>query len=412
MLEFYFENPITMERLREGPSGQFIDCFSGGLKTVGYSWWTARVFLRAADHIGRYAESQGGDIYDLDWGTLTSFEAHLSTCSCPGSSRCKTVDVVRGAKHFINHLRENDILKIPPVDDMKKITSPVVLDFQYWLRAHRGLSESTVGHYSQAASQFLTDQGVDPSCYDAKTIRKFVLGRAQVQGYGATKTLITGLRTFMRYLASQGMCRSGLDEAIPAVAHWRLATIPRSLPIHDVERILDACDTTSPMGLRDQAIILLFARLGLRAGDVARLCLDDVDWKDGSILVSGKSRRQARLPLSQEVGDAILKYLEHRPRSNAREIFLRSVAPFRSFRSGGSASQVVTRAMRRADISATCYGAHALRHTAATEMLRQGMSLYEIGAVLRHHSVEMTAHYAKVDVGLLKQVVQPWPEVR
>lgn len=411
MLELYFENPITIKRLRDGPSGRFIDGFSGCLKITGYSWWTARVFLRAADHIGRYAEGQGRDMRDVDRSTLTSFETHLSTCSCPDSSRCKTVDVVRGAKHFINHLCERDVLKIPVVDDVKKIAAPVVLDFQYWLRMHRGLSESTVGHYSQTASQFLTDQGDDPSRYDAKTLRDFVLGRAQVQGHGSTKTLISGLRMFMRYLASQGLSRSGLDQAIPTVAFWRLTTIPRSLESHDVKRILDACDTTTPMGLRDRAIILLFARLGLRAGDVARLRLDDVDWQDGSILVSGKSRQQARLPLSQEVGDAIVEYLECRPGSDAREIFLRSVAPFRPFGSGGSASQVVTRAMRRAGVSASCYGAHALRHTAACEMLRQGASLYEIGAVLRHQSVEMTAHYAKVDVALLKQVVQPWPEV-
>jgi integrase len=166
------------------------------------------------------------------------------------------------------------------------------------------------------------------------------------------------------------------------------------------------------MGLRDRAIVLLIARLGLRAGDVAALCIDDIDWKDGSILVSGKSRRQVRLPLPQEVGDAILGYLKHRPEVEAREVFLRSVAPFRSFRSGSSASQVVARAMRRSGISAPRFGAHALRHAAATEMLRQGVSLYEIGAVLRHRSPDMTAHYAKVDVALLKQVVQPWPEVR
>jgi site-specific recombinase XerD len=412
MLEFYFENPITIERLRAGPSGRFMDSFSGGLKKAGYSWWTARVFLRAADHIGRYAETQGRDIGGVDWGTLTSFETHLPTCSCPGSSRCKTIDVVRGAKHFIDHLRENDILKIPAVDDEEKIVAPLVLDFQSWLRTHRGLSESTVGHYSQAASQFVTDHGEDASCYDAKTLREFVLDRAKTQGHGATKTLISGLRMFMRFLASQGLCRSNLDKAIPAVAFWRLTTIPRSLQNHDVERILDACDATSPMGLRDRAIILLFARLGLRAGDIAGLHLDDLDWKDGSILVSGKSRRQARLPLSQEVGDAILEYLEHRPRSDAREVFLRSVAPFRALRTGGSASQVVTRAMRRAGITASCYGAHALRHTAACEMIRQGVSLYEIGEVLRHKSVEMTAHYAKIDVGLLKQVALPWPEVK
>ena len=159
MLEFYFEDPITIERLRAGPSGQFMDSFSGGLKKAGYTWWTARVFLRAADHLGRYAEAQGQDIGDIDWDTLTSFETHLPTCSCPGSSRCKTIDVIRGAKHFIDHLRDKDILKIPAVDKEEKKVAPLVLDFQSWLRTHRGLSESTVGHYSQAASQFMTDQG-------------------------------------------------------------------------------------------------------------------------------------------------------------------------------------------------------------------------------------------------------------
>jgi integrase len=164
------------------------------------------------------------------------------------------------------------------------------------------------------------------------------------------------------------------------------------------------------MGRRDRAVIVLLARLGLRASDVAALRLTDIDWEDASLLVKGKSRREARLPLPQQVGDAIVAYLEMRPRVDADHVFVRCVAPFRGL-SGSSVSQIVRRTMRRADLTAPTYGSHILRHTAATEMLRRGVSLYDIGSVLRHRSSDMSAYYAKVDLDLLEQVVRPWPEV-
>jgi integrase len=215
---------------------------------------------------------------------------------------------------------------------------------------------------------------------------------------------------FPRYLASQKLCRGSLDTAIPAIAGWRLASLPCSLALDDVENLLSACDGASLMGLRDHAVILLLARLGLRASDVAALRFADIDWGDGSVLVTGKSRREARLPLPQEVGDAILAYLELRPRVDDERVFLRCVAPFRGL-PGSSVSQIVRRNMRRASVTAPAYGSHILRHTAATEMLRSGVSLYDIGSVLRHRSTDMSAYYAKVDMELLKQVAQPWPEV-
>jgi integrase len=215
---------------------------------------------------------------------------------------------------------------------------------------------------------------------------------------------------FLRYLASQGECRAGLDAAIPAIAGWRLSSLPRPLSTEEIEQLLSGCDRCSSMGLRDRAVILLLARLGLRASDVAGLRFADIDWNDGSLLVKGKSRREARLPLPQEVGDAILDYLEHRPSGQRDPIFLRTVAPFRGLQ-GRSVSQIVMRAMRRAGVTGHSYGSHVLRHSAATEMLRQGVSLYDIGSVLRHQSADMSAYYAKVDMTLLRQVVQPWPEV-
>jgi integrase len=158
--------------------------------------------------------------------------------------------------------------------------------------------------------------------------------------------------------------------------------------------------------------VLLLARLGLRAGDVAQLRFADIDWRNGTFQVMGKGRYQVRLPLPQDVGDALLRYLECRPQVNHTDrIFLRVIAPFKPFISGDGVSSVVTRALQRAGVEAPARGAHLLRHTAATEMLRQGVPLDQIGLVLRHRSIDMTAYYAKVDIALLRQIAQPWSEV-
>ncbi|MCP5070947.1 MAG: tyrosine-type recombinase/integrase [bacterium] len=314
---------------------------------------------------------------------------------------------LRGARLFLAHLHDSGHLDLPDARGEPEL--PLVSGFQRWLRQHRGASESTVCNYSRAAAALLEALGADPRGFDATGLRRFILESARRSGSGAVKTLISGSRMFLRYLVSQEECSAGLERAIPAIACWRHAALPQSLPSEDVDRLLEACPGT-PMGMRDRAMILLMARLGLRAGDVSGLRLQDIDWQDGSILVSGKSRIQARLPLPQEVGDAILAYLEHRPAAQAAEVFLRVVAPFRPLRSGGSVSQVVRRTMRRAGIESSSYGSHVLRHTAATEMLRQGASLYEIGSVLRHRSLDMTAQYAKIDVEALREVARPWPE--
>jgi site-specific recombinase XerD len=286
----------------------------------------------------------------------------------------------------------------------------LVQGFRQWLSNHRGASETTLLRYGAAAGELLKELGDDPEQYNAEALRCFLLDRAQRRGVGGTRAILSAVRMFLRYLTTEEKCIPGLDAAIPAIAGWRLASLPRCLSGDEVERLLAACDPTSPMGLRDRAVILLLARLGLRASDVAALRIADIDWDDGSVLVKGKSRREARLPLPQEVGDAILAYLEYRPRVHDEHVFLRGIAPFTAL-PGASVSQIVRRNMRRAGLTAPAYGSHILRHTAATEMLRRGVSLYDIGSVLRHRSADMSAYYAKVDMELLKQVVQPWPEV-
>jgi len=203
-----------------------------------------------------------------------------------------------------------------------------------------------------------------------------------------------------------------LSQAVPGYARWRLADLPRYLSTEQVNRLIAACDGEGIARRRDRAIVLLLARLGLRTGDVAQLRLDEIEWETGSLRVSGKSRYEVRLPLPQDVGDAIAAYLACRPSTcQCDHVFLRNIAPFRPFRRGDGVSSVVRRLMQRANIVAPVKGAHVLRHTAATEMLRHGVPLEKIGLVLRHRGIDTTAHYAKVDVTLLKQIAQPWPEV-
>ena len=188
--------------------------------------------------------------------------------------------------------------------------------------------------------------------------------------------------------------------------------MPQSLTSEEVDRLVAACDGSSTRCLRDRAIVLLLVRLGLRAGDVAQLRLTDIEWESGTLRVLGKGRYEVRLPLSQDVGDALACYLERRTEaSHTDRVFVRSIAPFRPSVSNHCVSGVVKRALRHARIVTTAKGAHLLRHTAATQMLRQGVPLDQIGLVLRHRRIDTTAYYAKVDVGLLKQIAQPWPEV-
>jgi integrase len=201
----------------------------------------------------------------------------------------------------------------------------------------------------------------------------------------------------MRYLSVHGRCRADLDKAVPAFASWRLADLPKYLTAEQVDRLIAACDGRSPERRRDRAIIMLLARLGLRAGDVARLRIADIEWDTGTLRVSGKGRYQVRLPLPQDVGDAIIDYIECRPQvCDSDHLFVRNIAPFRSFAHGDGVSSVVKRAMKRAGV--------------VTEMLRHGVPLDRIALVLRHRGVDTTAYYAKADVNALKQIAQPWPK--
>src|SRR5258705_5858046 len=276
-----------------------------------------------------------------------------------------------------------------------------------WPREQHGLAETTLGTYRIAILPFIAQLGDDPAVYDAAAIRRFMLGRAGTVSRARLKGIGVGVRAFLRFLIATGRCPPGLDHAMPKAATWRLTSIPRFLPDADIVRILAACE--GERRLRDRAIILLLVRLGMRASEVARLTFDDLDWRQGSIRLLGKGRREELLPLSQEVGDAIIAYIKRaRPAMPVRALFLTETAPLRPI-NRIAVKCLATAAYRRAGIDCPHKGAHILRHTAATAMLRHGVSLSDVGTVLRHRAAAMTAHYAKVDIALLSAIAQPWP---
>jgi site-specific recombinase XerD len=318
-----------------------------------------------------------------------------------------------GAKRFQNYLFRIGVSKHDLTLKTPRTEPALVASFREWFRKHRGATDPTLRHYCRDATEILHALGEDLREWNARRIRKFLLDRCNERGNAAAEHLITAMRAFLRYLSFRGLCRLDLEQAIPSVAHWRLATLPASLTAKEVDRLVATCEGSSVRRLRDRAIILLLVRLGLRAGDVVRLRLADIEWSSGTLRVLGKSRYEVRLPLPQDVGDAVLCYLERRTKADATDrVFVRNIAPFRPFVSNHCVSGVVKRALRRAGIVAPVKGAHLLRHTAATQMLRQGVPLDQIGLVLRHRGIDTTARYAKVDVGLLQQIAQPWPEVQ
>jgi len=413
MLETYFSAPKTLDRLRSGISGPYIDSFADALEQAGYASASAVRYLRAAGHLGHFLQRDGFALADIDPAILDCFRRHLTRCHCPLSNGGRTGHHAQiGAKRFHEHLIRKGVCQSHPTEDIEDGEPALVASFRDWFRRHRGVTEPTLRQYCRGAVDLLENLSEDVKQWDAGKVRMFLLDRSRQCGANTVEKLITSTRAFLRYLSFRGECRVDLDQAVPAVAHWRLARLPRCLSAEELDRIIAACDGDSPRRLRDRAILLMLARLGLRAGDVAQVRLTDIDWENGTVQVMGKARYQVRLPLPQEVGDALLSYLECRPQAGPTDhVFLRNIAPFRPFLSGDGVSSVVKRALERAGVEAPAKGAHLLRHTAATEMLRHGVPLQQIGLVLRHRSVDMTAYYAKVDTALLQQVAQPWPGV-
>ena len=284
--------------------------------------------------------------------------------------------------------------------------------FRFWMEKERGLAAATVLRYENTARRFLNEQAMTgddltPARLTGADLNAFLLRECRRVSAGSAKGRVAELRALMRFLHLRGVIPQRLGTAVPPVGGWRLATVPRTMAAADVQLLLDHCLRDTAVGVRDYAILMVVARLGLRSIEVARLELGDVDWRSGEIIVRGKGCREDRLPLPAEVGDALVAYLSgDRPRQHAAHVFLTCRAPRGPIRAD-LVGDVVERACLRAGLPRV--GPHRLRHALAGEMLRQGAGLMAIGQVLRHQDLATTALYAKVDFTALRDVAQPWP---
>lgn len=399
---------MSETRRKPGRMGPFIEGFRARLVELRYTPGSVRNVLKDAGQLGRWLADVDVEVSQLDVAVIDAF---LDTRRARGTRRVPTV---RSFKPLLEFLGSEGVLiggdppPSTPVDE-------VLAEYRRWLVVERGLAAPTVLRYENLAHRFLDERAAEDGSGFIENLAgshviRFLLAEAARVSVGAAKGRVAELRSLLRFLFVKGLTPIALGSAVPPVAGWHDTGIPVGVAAADVQRLLAGCDRTAVSGIRDFAILVLVARLGLRSIEVARLELDDIDWRAGDIVVRGKARRQDRLPVPWDVGEALTAYLcDARPPTPIRQVFLATKAPMRAIRAD-LVSDVTRRACARAGLPRV--GAHRLRHALATEMLRRGATLVEVSQVLRHQDLATTAIYAKVDLGTLRRVAQPWPGAR
>jgi site-specific recombinase XerD len=384
--------------------GPYVSGFKFRLLELSYTPGTVRNVLKDVGGIGRWLEEENLDVSEL---TDESLEAFVCARRTTGHRR---VPSVRSFAPLLDYLRSEGV--IAPKTAQSTPVGDLVALYTNWLVVERGLAAPTVLRYGNLARRFLEERlTADGNRFvedlTGTAVVGFLLRECPRVSVGAAKGRVAELRSLLRFLYLKGFTPLPLATAVPPVAGWHDTGVPAGISPSDVQHLLEGCDRSASEGIRDFAILMLVARLGLRSAEVARLELDDIDWRAGEIVVRGKARRQDRLPLPNEVGEALSDYLcKARPSTPIRQVFLACKAPRRAIRPD-LVSDVTRRACERVGVPRV--GAHRLRHGLATEMLRRGATIIEVSQVLRHSDLATTAVYAKVDLGSLRNVAQPWP---
>lgn len=391
-----------------GPLEPFAAGFANTLVQQGYTPNSATLQMNLMAHLSRWLAGQGLGAREL---RATDVERFLSARRGAGYTQYLSGKAMRP---MLTYLCDQGV-SLLPLPTVANGPMDVVLErYQQYLTKERGLSPSTVRGYLDAVRPFLRGRispdglTLDWDSLDTAAITAFVVARTPNQSRGAAKLTVTALRSLLVFLHVDGLISRPLAAAVPSVAGWRLAGLPKGLEPADVQALLASCDRRTRAGRRAFAVLTMLVRLGLRAGELASLRLNDIDWRTGTIVIRGKGNQVERLPLPTDVGEAVVGYLRRgRPATAAdRTVFVRVRAPHRALSVGG-VTQIVAAAARRAGLGLIY--AHRLRHTAATQMLRAGTPLPEIGQLLRHRRVLTTAIYAKVDRAALRTIARPWP---
>jgi site-specific recombinase XerD len=397
----------TVQGLDSGPLRRHIEPYIAYVHDQGYKLKTIRYHLRLIASFNQWLVRTDRGLRDVNETIIGAFlRRFLGQRTWQAGERAALL-------RLLCILRET---RAAPQAKAVQLTPAQTLVAQYrrYLTEERGCSDWTVENYSRHIDRFLVQQfGVRPVRFErirAQELIAFVQLEASRHGRGHILQVVTGLRSFLRFLRYRGDITTDLAAAVPSVANWQKTDLPKHIPADAVQTVLDGCDLTTTFGRRDYAILLLLARLGLRAGEVVTLELEDIDWDNGQIIVrSKKGNGWARLPLPSDVGKGISRYLQmDRPRCSCRNVFVRMVAPHRRLSTSSIISGLTQRALERAGVEAVRKGAHLFRHSLATAMLRQGASLDEIGQVLRHKDADTTAIYAKVDLDALRRLAVSW----
>ena len=394
--------------LDAGEHQQLLDNYGRHLELVGLAPASVTIHCGSVRHFLTWIVRAGIGVETVSAETVAQFAGH--DCDCHSAPRPLGQSYINRVDRFLGYLVAAGVIAALPDPDRPAVDRRVAA----WLETlsrQKGLSPVTIANQGRMMAQILPLIGTDPSRYTARIIRDGLREHARITpSRHYPRMVASALRGYLRYLAVLGAAAPDLDRAVPTARHWRLASLPRYLQPDAVDRLIAGCDPATAAGRRDRAILLLLARLGLRARDVAELRLADIDWTSATLRFCGKGRREVRLPLPQDVGDALIAWLAGpQPPNRSDAVFLRLLPPFAPATSR-LVSGVVDRALARAGIdNPPSRGTNLLRHSAATAMLRGGATLDTIGTVLRHRSPETTAHYAKVDVAMLGAVAQAWP---
>ncbi len=403
-----FVVPAAAQRLRSGVLGAQVDAFCGRLTDLGYARPTIRDKLGVVTALTRWMAEEHLAVVDLDERRVDEFL----------EARRRRRRAWRGFRPTVLLLLEQ-MRSAGVVPTLKRAgddspTAALLTRYEEYLRRERALAEGTIAGYLPFVRALVAERldggGAGPEGLRPADVRDFILARVRRMAPKRGQYMAAAVRSFLQFLFLRGASETDLALAIPTVRQWRLSSVPRHLPAREVERLLRAGPRLSATGRRDRAILLLLARLGLRASEVIALELGDLRWREGEMIVRGKGLVRDRLPLLPEVGEALALYLKKdRPPGRCRRVFLCRRAPHRGFAHPSTVSTIVARALARAGLTPATRGAHLLRHSLATAMVQRGASLAEIGQVLRHRSPTTTEIYAKLDFDALRDVAMPWP---
>ena len=394
---------------------RILDAFLARLRRQGYARKTIRSYRSYCTNLVVWLHLSRIRLRDLNRDVLARFHNRTLACSIPdlfrgelprshGDTQAYGAQVGR----FLGYLVSTG--HIEPLEPVRKPTLPDSLEkFRTWLECHRGITARSIHRHIQHIAAILPELGDEPRSYDAALVRRTLFSHIEHRSRHHAKRLTGAMRMYLRFLVAEESIAPALLVAVPTVPQWRLSTLPRYICADDVERSIASCGD-GPAGVRDRAILLLLARLALRAGDIVGLRLGDIDWDRSALHVSGKTRRETALPLPQDVGDALYAYITSaRPRTCEQKVFLGVQAPYRPFVGPGAVSGIARRALDRAEVTTfASRGAHVYRHSAATALLKSGATLEVIAALLRHASPQTTTIYAKTDALMLHEVAQPW----